>query len=65
MATRTKIEWRLRFSGALICIGLLVEIITLFWTHPTIFLMYLIAGGSFLAVGILLYLLALIPSDKS
>jgi hypothetical protein len=60
MSQLTRHEKRLRISGALIILGLLVELVTLKWSHPTAFLFFLMAGGLFLFVGIVLYLLTLV-----
>jgi len=53
-------EKRLRIAAALVSAGLLVELITLFWAHPTAFLVFLILGGSLIVLGVLVYLLSLL-----
>lgn len=53
---------RLRLAGLLLCLGLLIEAVTLFWPHPTAFLVFLLLGGTLVAAGVLVYLLA-IASD--
>lgn len=55
---------RLRLSGLLVALGLIVEAITLLWSHPTAFLVFLFVGGSLVAAGVLLYLFAIatVPS---
>jgi hypothetical protein len=58
---RPKIERRLRISGALLVSGLLVEAASLFWSHPTAFLLFLFFGGFLLAAGIVVYLYSLLP----
>ena len=47
---------RVRLAGILVCLGLLVELASLGWSHPTSFLLFVIAGGTSLAVGIAIYL---------
>ncbi|HEV7505492.1 MAG TPA: hypothetical protein VGS07_11315 [Thermoanaerobaculia bacterium] len=47
---------RLQLSGLLVALGLVVEAITLFWSHPTAFLVFLGLGGLLVAAGVLLYL---------
>jgi len=64
-AKRTRIERRIQISGVLILLGLLVELITLFWSHPTAFIFFLFIGGTLMAVGILFYLYSLIATDLS
>lgn len=56
----TATEKRLRLSGILIAAGLLVELITLRWSHPTAFLLFLGLGGLLMAIGILSYLYLLV-----
>jgi hypothetical protein len=53
-------EKRLRIAAALVSAGLLVELMTLFWSHPTAFLVFLILGGSLIVLGVLVYLLSLL-----
>lgn len=55
---------RLRLSGLLVALGLIVEAITLFWSHPTAFLVFLGLGGLLVAAGVLLYLFT-IATDPS
>ena len=46
-------------SGALIALGLTVEAISMFWTHPTSFLLFAFVGVGLVAVGVVLYLLTI------
>jgi hypothetical protein len=59
MNTQTKIEKHLRLSGLLLIAGLLVELVTLSWSHPTAFLFFMLLGGSLMAAGIVIYLFSL------
>jgi hypothetical protein len=56
---------RLRLSGLLVGLGLIVEALTLFWPHPTAFLVFLGLGGLLVAAGVLFYLVSIVtyPSD--
>ena len=56
----TRLEKRLRIAGSLILAGLLVELITLKWSHPTAFLFFLLLGGSLMAIGMLFYLYSIV-----
>ena len=60
----TKIEKRIRLSGSLLIAGLLVELATLQWSHPTAFLFFLMLGGTLMAAGILLFLLSLVTAES-
>lgn len=50
---------RLRLAGLLVSLGLLIEAVTLYWRHPTAFLVFMFLGGSLVAVGVVLYLLSI------
>ncbi|MEP7341392.1 MAG: hypothetical protein ABI977_26920 [Acidobacteriota bacterium] len=56
----TRLEKRLRVAGSLILAGLLVELVTLKWSHPTAFLFFLLLGGSLMVIGVLFYLYSLV-----
>jgi len=53
------IEHRIRWSGLIIALGLIVQSCTLFWTHPLSFMAFLLIGCPLVAAGILLYLYSL------
>lgn len=55
-----RLEGRLRVSGILIVLGLLVEALSLVRIHPLAFLGFMFVGGGFLAVGIAIYLYSLV-----
>ena len=59
-----KIEKRIRLAGILLIAGLLVELATLRWLHPTAFLFFLLLGGLLMAAGIVVYLLSLVSADN-
>ena len=47
---------RLKLAGILVALGLIVEALTMFWRHPTAFLVFLFLGALLVAAGVLLYL---------
>jgi hypothetical protein len=53
-------EKRLRISGVLIVLGLIVEGLSLLWTHALAFIIFAVVGGGLMALGILIYLYSLI-----
>ena len=61
----TKTERRIRVAGLLIIAGLLVELVTLHWSHPTAFLFFLLLGGTLMGLGIILFLLTLVSAERS
>lgn len=60
----TKIEKRIRLSGLLLIAGLLVELATLNWSHPTSFLFFVGIGGLLMAAGVLIFLISLISAES-
>ena len=58
-------ERRLRIAGTLIMLGLLIELGSLLWSHPLAFILFIVAGGLLIAVGILVYLLSLVSGGES
>jgi hypothetical protein len=59
----TTVESRLRISGTLIIMGLVVEAVCLLWTRPLAFVLFVGVSGGFLAAGISFYLYSLV-SDR-
>jgi uncharacterized membrane protein YczE len=59
-----KIEKRIRLAGILLIAGLLVELATLRWSHPTAFLIFLLLGGVLMAVGSGVYLFSLVSAEN-
>jgi TRAP-type C4-dicarboxylate transport system permease small subunit len=60
-----KIERRLQVSGILVITGLIVELATLRWSHPTAFLSFIFFGGALMAAGILFYLYSLVATGNN
>ena len=54
------IERRIRRSGMLIVLGLLLQMLTLLWTHPLAFMCFLLIGCPLVAAGMLLFLYSLV-----
>ena len=53
-------ERRLKLSGVLIILGLIIEAFSLVWVHALAFLMFAFLGGLLMGVGILVYLYSLV-----
>jgi len=60
-----KLTRRLKISGGLISSGLVVEALTVEWSHPTAFLAFLMVGGTLVGLGVLLYLFAIASAGGS
>jgi uncharacterized membrane protein YczE len=54
------IERKLRIAGIMIIAGLLVELFSLRWSHPTAFLVFIMFGGALIGIGVLFYLYSLV-----
>ena len=55
----TAMESRLRASALLVMSGLVVEIASLTWRHPTAFVVFVGIGGLLRAVGMLSFLISI------
>ncbi len=66
MEADPRLARRLRLGGLLLGLGLLIEAATLFWPHPTAFLVFLLLGGVLVAAGVFVYLftIATYPSPR-
>jgi len=53
------IERRIRWSGLIVALGLIIQTCTLLWTHPLSFMAFLLIGCPLVAAGLLLYLWSL------
>ena len=56
---------KLRIAGTFILAGLIVEALSLAWNHPLAMVAFLGVGGLFLALGVVIYLLAVLAFSKS
>jgi hypothetical protein len=54
---------KLRISGILLMLGLLVEALSLCWNNALSFMSFVVVGGLFFASGILLFLYSLVSSS--
>jgi hypothetical protein len=59
----TSIERRIRWSAMLIVVGLIVQMLTLPWTHPLAFVCFLLVGCPLVVAGLLVYLYSLASHD--
>ena len=53
------IEHRIRIAGLLIAAGLIIQLLTLTWSHPLAFIAFLVIGTPIVAAGALFYLYSL------
>jgi hypothetical protein len=59
MASAT-IEQRIRWAGLLVISGLLVQLLTMSWSHPLAFMAFLMIGCPMILAGVLIYLVSLV-----
>ena len=64
MGSDALLDRRLRISGTLIILGLIVEAICLLWSRPLAFVLFIGFGGTLLAAGILFYLYSLVREER-
>lgn len=55
-----RVARRIRFSGIFLLLGLAIEVVSLLWSHPTSFLVFMTVGGFFLFLGFVAYLFSLV-----
>ncbi len=60
MLSEQLLERRLQFAGSFLILGLLIEAISIVWTRPIAFVVFVCVGGLFFGAGILLYLYSLV-----
>jgi hypothetical protein len=59
-AAAPNIEKRVRLAALLICVGLLVQLITLVRIHPLAFMAFILIGCPLVLAGLLLYLYSIV-----
>ena len=60
MPSGDSLNRRLRISGILVIIGLLVEALCLVWSRPIAFVVLVCLGGALIGLGVLLFLYSLV-----
>ena len=63
--TPVLIQRNIRWSGRLIVIGLVVQMLSLLFTHPLAFVCFLMAGCPLVAAGILFFLYSLVTHEHA
>jgi hypothetical protein len=56
------IDRRLRISGILVILGLLIEAVCLMWSRPIAFVVLVVFGGALIGIGVLFFLYSLISA---
>jgi hypothetical protein len=59
------LEQRIRISGVLLVMGLIIEAVSLAWANPTAFIVFVVVGGTSMAAGMLLFLYSVASQQKA
>ncbi|MBZ5643683.1 MAG: hypothetical protein LAO19_13050 [Acidobacteriia bacterium] len=59
------LQRKIRWSGRLIVIGLVVQMLSLLWTHPLAFLCFALVGCPLVGAGILFFLYSLVSHEPA
>jgi len=62
MSLEDSMARRLRISGIIVIIGLLVEALCLVWSKPIAFVVLVCIGGALIGFGVLLFLYSLVTA---
>lgn len=63
MSVGDSMSRRLRISGILVIIGLLVEALCLVWSRPIAFVVLVCLGGGLIGLGVLVFLYSLVSAE--
>lgn len=58
--SQTGMQTFLRVSSVLIILGLIAEVSSLLWFHPLAFVVFVFLAATFVGIGMLIYLFALV-----
>lgn len=58
----SRLQRRLKIAAYLLIAGLIIEAITLYWTSPLSFMLFIGASGTLIALGIIVYLIAIVAT---
>ena len=56
----SRLPRKLQIAGCLLIAGLAIEGVSIYWAHPTSFLLFISIGGFLVLVGIAIYLIAIV-----
>ena len=58
----SRLQRRLKIAAYLLIAGLIIETITLYWTSPLSFMIFIGASGTLIALGMIVYLIAIVAT---
>lgn len=59
-ARASALDGRIRGAGALVTLGLVIEAVTLVWSGPVSFMVFMMVGAALVVLGIVYYLISLL-----
>ena len=65
MMPPSAMDRRLRTAGVIITLGLLIQLSSLLWSHPTAFLAFAFLGGPLVLAGVAIFLYSLVSTRPS
>jgi hypothetical protein len=57
-----RVQHRLTVAASLLISGLLIEVVTLYWSSPLSFMLFIGLSGTLVGLGIIVYLFALVAT---
>jgi hypothetical protein len=54
------LQRKIKFAAYLLLAGLMVEVVTLYWSSPLSFILFIGLAGSLMVLGIIVYLMAIV-----
>ena len=60
----SRLDLALRIAATLVLIGLIVELISLSWHSPISFIVFVVAGGLAIAIGILIFFYSIVAVPR-
>ena len=58
----SQLQRRLTLAAYLLVTGLLIILPTLYWTSPISFMLFMLGGGTLVALGVIVYLIAIVTA---
>ena len=58
--TEAQVQRKLKIAGCLSIAGLLIEALTLYWSSPLSFMLFIGVGATLIGLGVLVYLNAIV-----
>ena len=57
-----RLQRRLKTAAYLLIAGLIIEVVTLYWTSPMSFIFFIGVSGTLVGLGVIVYLIAIVTA---